>query len=192
MAEIKDVTFSKTNVWDADADLIINFTSSVEGSYSVSVNGTILEGDNLAEENISVSIPISTFNLGDNTVTIAISNVGETVTDTFTYNIIKENRDTFSLQRRLQHDLSPVLTGNATLKIGEGIAVSEGVGEVVLTLPTLGKARVSGVLVEQENVGEQAFVLTESMTFVQDEGEGKMYEKELNLNFKDILSITVE
>lgn len=203
--EIKRITISQTNIWDGETgDIEINFDAEISaeadentvfynGKYVIYVNSFTAEGTFHPHERVTSSIPKSVFNLGDNTLSITVIDEEELGNPTsFEYNIIKEDRDTFTFERRFQHDLSPTTTGDVQLKAGEGLTVIEGVGTVSIQIPTEGKAKLKSITVEQDNEGEEVIEIIEDMTYLQEEGGGKIYEYPIDLSrFKDILDIRV-
>lgn len=193
MIEINNVAISPTNIWGGDGTLniqaSINYTSTVK--YYVSVNeyeSTITTTTPPAT--ISLNIPFSEFNVGNNDLVLTVTNEAETETETFEYNIIKEDRDTFTMLRRLEHDPSHSMTSNTVLKHGQGIGLSgTGIGSIVINVPTDGKSRVQAITPEVDNTGTFEVSRIIQMSIVGNLGDGRLFEKEIDLKSDEFSKI---
>ncbi|SNS21543.1 hypothetical protein SAMN05446037_100661 [Anaerovirgula multivorans] len=190
--------FSRTNIWDTDAsNVVLTCEVTSDGgigiNYALIVNGVDITSGDTQSTPADLSLQISTENLTltDNTVLLTVTDANG-LTNTFSYSIIKEDRDTFTFQRRFQHDLSPTTTGDVILDHGEGFTFEgEGAGEVSLQVPTEGKAKIQSIEVEASEDKEEEIEIAEDMIFKYAVGEGRVHEYQLDLNrFKDILSIS--
>ena len=191
---IIDITeISQTNLWAGDltGNINIKFNLYYDDESSESVEYTI--GANSFTETstittpsiVSVDIPKSNFELGSNVINIGAGG------EEYNYDIIKEDRDTFTLERRLQHDTSHTLT-NTKLIHGEGIGLTNTEGSVVIQIPTGGKAKVESVGVNVDADVVSTDELEFNMDYQYGSGTGKVYEKGIDLSkYKTINNIKV-
>jgi hypothetical protein len=190
--EITNVIFSSTNIKDQGITLTATISGAGALKYKISVNSFDTGFTNITPPTtINRSIPANDFILGNNLVTLKVTNLDETIEELFTYNIIKEDRDTFTYQRRLEHDQSHSLNG-LNLQRGEGIAIEGlGQGSVTVKIPTEGKARVQNITSSEVNSGIVVGNLEIPMLNLGVVGEYSLREAPIDNSVEDILSIGV-
>ena len=157
----------------ADENVDIGFTFEtdpagyeVNASYSVYINSTLLDSGNiLTPINKTVSIDGSNLDLGNNNLELII-NEGKDDESIFTYTVIKEDRDTFTLTDRFQYDKSYQFIDNVSLNTGNGITLSSDLteGEVIIQVPTEGKYKVTNISPVTSNETDSINSYSDSMT----------------------------
>ena len=190
--QITEVDFSQTNIKDQGVNIRAKILGAGALKYKIIVNTYDSGFINItAPTNINRDIPAESFTLGPNLLTLNLSNPDESEEELFTYSIIKENRDTFSYQRRMEHDRSHTLSGTV-LKHGEGIGLTNlGTGNVTVKIPTEGKGRIQNVSLVEENSGIVVGQLEIPKVLVGTVGDLKLKEAPIDNSVEDILSIEV-
>ena len=182
---ISKIFFSSTNVWEGDTDNI-NLTFHIEDEdfeqikYKFIINGvSINEFSGFITTPITINEVISKsyFTLPNNSFFIIVEDesLNQTV---FNYDIITENRDTFTLERRLEYDDSPVLS-SAKVVSGEGITIdniSTGKGEVLIEFPTEGKAKLQSIIIDGNIDEVENVTIEKKMSLIGENSDGKLYE----------------
>lgn len=187
---MENVKFSQTYLWAGNEnDIIVSFElENKEGSrirHKVLVNDVEvvpLSDYYVAGETIQITVPKESFtNIGENRLKLIIIDEQENE-KLFEYDIIKEDRDTFIMKRRLERDLSPEITENVKLEAGIGYKVNDSEpGDLVVQIPTEGKAKIKDLFVDADEDAFEDVILMDDMTLTEENEEGKMYEYEIDL-----------
>ena len=197
---LSNIKLNQTNIWHSETGNI-NLTASVtdiEGDrirYKIDVNNVEAVPFSILQNTpININIPISSsiFNInGNNLLRLVVED--ETSEQTiFEYTIKVEDRDTFTFNRVFDFN-EYTKSGDVNIVYNQGAKVSGvGTGEVLLQIPTDGKASIQNVVVTGDNDTEQPVQITESMQLVEDLGEGKVYTQTIDLaNYKKLNIINV-
>lgn len=198
---ISNITFSQTYIWkdinkitfynDINV-MILDEVVTDTVVYEITVNDFKKDGVVATPGRIVVDIPGSVFQDGENLIKFSAHIQGEDKTTNFAYKIIKENRDTFDFERRLEHDLSHELGGSAKVMPGIGIvAVNKQPGSALVDIPTEGKSKVFTVTIDVDEDAVDEKFLQEEMDFVQELEDGKVYEKRLFTDYGEIVNLNV-
>ena len=152
------------------------------------VSGVLFDPDQL----ISFSIDKSKLTEEINLLKISLYTTGGELNGTFVYEIIKENRDTFTFKRVFDFKEDYITDENIEVIYGEGLALKEiGTGEVNIEIPTEGKSKISNIVIEGGEDKEEELTIEREMTYLNDLGEGKVYESRLLTEYSDITNIDI-
>ena len=141
---------SGARVWLKDDKSVVGlvFAGSENHSY-------IIPADRIEEElNVSFNQTIAVDDTEEESQPIEKEPIvlqNEVESTAFEYTITKENRDTFTMNRRMQYDGSHELSDDAKLDPGVGIT---GVGEAIIELKTDGKYKVEDIEATTEEESE--------------------------------------
>lgn len=196
---ITNFHLSKTNVWEGDKGSI-NLTCFVEHVMDYSIQYKVLIGDRevipLSEPQptpaeLDIQISVNEFEIGENLLALVVlDEAGEE--SWFKYIVIKENRDTFTFKRVFDFKEDYITDENIDVIYGKGLALKKmGAGKVKIEIPTEGKSKIKNIEVDgTEDIGVKKIFQNE-MTYVQDLGEGRIYESRLLTEYTDIVDIGV-
>lgn len=138
---------------------------------------------------ITESIPIMRFSEKENLLELIV--IDELGLEThFSYIIKKENRDTFTFKRVFDFKEDYITDENIEVIYGRGLTLKEiGTGEVNIEIPTEGKSKISNIVIEGGEDKEEELIIEREMTYLNDLGEGKVYESRSLTEYSDIKSI---
>ena len=195
---LESISFSTTNPWEDGST--INFKGKViyaqnkSVKYSIAVNGnTVVVSDILAPTplDLDIYITISDLDLGENELVLLIVDEDDVVIN-YNFAIIKENRDTFIFKRIFDFKEDYITDENIEVIYGRGLTLKEiGTGEVNIEIPTEGKSKVKSIIIEGGDDKEEELIIEREMTYLNDLGEGKVYESRLLTEYTDIVDIEV-
>ena len=138
----------------------------VYSTYCVYINDNLTEEREITTpENVSLTINGSDLSTGNNTLDIYIDE-GTENEKSFTYTLIKEDRDTFTITDRFQYDKSYEFTGDVKLDTDNYITLANntGEGEVIINIPTEGKYKITNVSITSSGEKEETSSFSDSMT----------------------------
>ncbi len=138
---------------------------------------------------MDINVPINAFTDHENLLQLIIVDEGEEDAR-FSYVIKKENRDTFTFKRVFDFKEDYITDENVEVIYGEGLTLKEiGWGEVNIEIPTEGKSKISNIVIEGGEDKEEELIIEREMTYLNDLGEGKVYESRLLTEYSDITNI---
>lgn len=160
--------------------------------YSGDIGFTLM---NPTPQSIDINLDASLFNVGSNTLVMEV-NSDELLSERqiLSLTIIKEDRDTFTIERDLVYDGSHILTGDVILDSGNGITINgSGTGEAVIEIPTEGKYKIDSITVDADTESINTFDIEENMDNVTSLNGGLVFEKEIDTNDYEALNkITID
>ncbi|GEM_PF-4798519 len=198
-ADIENINISKTNIWYTDKNNInlscfISHPNNEDIKYKILVNNTkAVELDNFISTptDINIDIPIDLFTKEENLLELVVFDEGGGETS-FKYNVIKENRDTFTFKRIFDFKEDYITDENIEVIYGRGLTLKEiGRGEVNIEIPTEGKSKISNIIIGGGEDKEEELIIEREMTYLNDLGEGKVYESRLLTEYSDITNIDI-
>ena len=142
--------------------------------------------------NLNIDLDPTLFNIGDNNLIIEV-NSPENLQSNELLNttITKEDRDTFTMNRNLNYNGSPVLNGDAVIDNNKGLTLSQtGKGSAVIKIPTDGKARIISNIFDTSLIEEETKTKTEDMVDQGSLDTGTVYRKEINTDL-DITDLNI-
>jgi len=193
------INLSKVNIWAGEEGLVkISFEVTDEDGEDIQYKVLINNEEAIPLTNfyptpaqIEASIPITRFNEKESLLElIVIDELG--LEAYFSYIIKKENRDTFTFKRVFDFKEDYITDENIEVIYGEGLALKEiGTGEVNIEIPTEGKSKISNIIIEGGEDKEEELIIERELTYLNDLGEGKVYEIRLLTEYTDIVDIEV-
>lgn len=196
---IHKINLSKANIWAGEEGLVkISFEVTDEDGEDIQYKVLINDEEAIPLTNfyptpaqIEASIPITRFNEKENLLELIV--IDELGLEThFNYIIKKENRDTFTFKRVFDFKEDYITDENIEVIYGEGLALKEiGTGEVNIEIPTEGKSKISNIVIEGGEDKEEELTIEREMTYLNDLGEGKVYESKLLTEYSDITDIII-
>jgi len=158
MASLSNILLSKTYIPDGGSTIRVSFRVSdeqtqLDAKYQIYLNDVLLKENSLTATPYSVSEDVFLSTGGILKISLIDSN---NVTTDWTYELYDENRDTFTIQRRLEYDTSTILN-NAKIVSGEGVTLdNSNTGELLIEVPTVGKAKLSSIVIDGNTDGQQS------------------------------------
>lgn len=150
---ISNQRFSQTEIFDElSGNVEFKFDIEKEGNFNLKVTMNTWEDERIgvAEGSFTFQVPKADMNKGINTVDVLVDDVS-----VWSYDLIWEDRDTFTLARRLEHSLQPTAGGRGKFVAGEGYTLNRNEGElgtisgnILQAIPTKGKSKISQVAVD--------------------------------------------
>ena len=198
-AIIKKVSISKVNLW-AGEEGVINISCLIIDENNGAIRYKVLVNE---EEVIPLSQPYSTtaeieipipktvFTEEENLFTLVVVDERDKEVS-FSYIITVEDRDTFTFKRVFDFKEDYITDENVEVIYGEGLTLKEiGWGEVNIEIPTEGKSKISNIVIEGGEDKEEELIIEREMTYLNDLGEGKVYEGRVLVEYNDILDIKI-
>lgn len=158
MASLSNILLSKTYIPDGGSTIRVSFRVSdeqtqLDAKYQIYLNDVLLKENSLTATPYSVNEDVFLSTGGILKISLIDSN---NVTTDWTYELYDENRDTFTIQRRLEYDTSTILN-NAKIVSGEGVTLdNSNTGELLIEVPTTGKAKLSSIVIDGNTDGQQS------------------------------------
>jgi hypothetical protein len=158
MASLSNILLSKTYIPDGGSTIRVSFRVSdeqtqLDAKYQIYLNDVLLKENSLTATPYSVNENVFLSTGGILKISLIDSN---NVTTDWTYELYDENRDTFTIQRRLEYDTSTILN-NAKIVSGEGVTLdNSNTGELLIEVPTVGKAKLSSIVIDGNTDGQQS------------------------------------
>ena len=158
MASLSNILLSKTYIPDGGSTIRVSFRVSdeqtqLDAKYQIYLNDVLLKENSLTATPYSVNENVFLSTGGILKISLIDSN---NVTTDWTYELYDENRDTFTIQRRLEYDTSTILN-NAKIISGEGVTLdNSNTGELLIEVPTVGKAKLSSITIDGNTDGQQS------------------------------------
>ena len=190
---IKNQRLSRTEVFNLNTGTI-EFKFEVEAKegetfkyvdIEITLNEfTHTETVQLTPKEFTVNLPISELNMGNNTLSLQVNDTDFPHSpETWSYEIVKEDRNTFSLARRFEHSTQWGLTGAVKFNSGEGYTLNRNIGqlgnitgEALIEIPTTGKSKIDELLIASA---------TEDQVVPEDIELNMNYSRELEDGFKE-------